>query len=172
MVPPEAVYLVDTLGQLHTYANGTKIQPERILQSLRGDVQAAFLHTATSLLALVHRSVLAELERIEHPQLQRAPNGLLVVEVKGNFARDYVLDRLRKLLPALTTVHVHYHKEFGRADYVSEHASGVLARCDFEARERLPDQGVEPAEEGVWANRDRLYPEKRQRRIMGLRGSQ
>jgi hypothetical protein len=55
--------------------------------------------------------------------------------------------------------------EFGRADYVSEHAPGVLARCDLEARERLADQGVDLADEGVWANWARLYPEERQRRI-------
>jgi hypothetical protein len=103
-VPPEAVFLVDTMGQLHTYENGTKIKPDRILLSLREDVQVAILHTAASLLALVHRSVQAELARIQHPQLKHAPNCLLVVEVKGNFASDHVLGRLRQLLPEHTTV--------------------------------------------------------------------
>ena len=125
----------------------------------------AILHTAASLLALVHRSVQAELESIQHPQLKHAPNCLLVVEVKGNFARDHVLRRLRQLLPKHTKVRVHYHFEFGRADYTSEHVPEVLARCDLEARERLRDQDIDPADEGVWANWARLYPMKRQRRM-------
>jgi len=164
-VTPEAVFLVDALWQLQSYQNGRKIQPHLILLSLRVDVQVAIIHTADSLLALVHRSVEAELERIQHPQLKYAPDCRLVVEVKGNFARDHVLSSLRQMLPKHTTVRVHYHFEFGRADYVSEHAPEVLERCDLQACERLQDQGIAAADEGVWANWQRLYPMKHQRRI-------
>jgi hypothetical protein len=98
------------------------------------------------------------------PQLQRAPHGLLVVEVKGNFARDCLHTSLGGVLGKGTLVHRHCHMEMCRVDYVSEHASEVLAKCDLQARERLTDQGVEPATDDVWPNWTRLYPKKRQRR--------
>jgi hypothetical protein len=68
------------------------------------------------------------MQRIQQPQLQRAPHGLLVIEVKGNFARNCLHTRLGWVLAKETKVRVHYHMEMGRVDYVSEHESGVLAR--------------------------------------------
>ena len=98
------------------------------------------------------------MQRIQQPQLQRAPHGLLVIEVKGNFARNCLHTRLGWVLAKETKVLVHYHMEMGRVDYVSEHESGVLSRCYSQACGRLTDQGVTPATEGVWANWARLHP--------------
>ena len=103
--------------------------------------------------------------KIQHAQLQHTPNGILVVEVKGNFTRDFLCKNLSRALMDGTTVLEHYHMEFGRADYVSEHDASVLARCDAEACARLKLRGVAPAHEGVWANWARLYPIRRERRM-------
>jgi hypothetical protein len=159
---PEAMALVDILHQLAVYENDTKITPDKILRSLGLDVQTAFLHTTTAL--LVHRSLKAVMHTIQNPQLQRAPRGLIVVQVKGNFAGYCLHTCLSGVLAKDTKVHVHYHMEMARADYFSEHASDVLAKCDLQACERRVDQGVEPATGGVWANWARFCPEKRQRR--------
>jgi hypothetical protein len=64
---PEAIALLDILPQLAVYENGTKMKPDKILKSLRPDVQTAFLHITTALLALVHRSLQAAMHTMQHP---------------------------------------------------------------------------------------------------------